>query len=145
MSYCDHSLSVGVRPSIRNFLVNTLASTNINQSSPNLVEMYMTIRSRRSLVRELIGTDLSELSALELKKFAVFDFVYTLASANQYQTWPQYICLLNLGCVQLWVKLNQNICSYLPLNLEKIAEYGFVYTPSSTNIYQSALNLVKCM
>ena len=35
------------------------------------------------------------------------------------------------------------IRSYLPLNLEKIAEYEFVHTVASTNIDQSALNLVK--
>ena len=34
VSYCDHSPSVGVRLSTI-FLVNTLASTNINQSAPN--------------------------------------------------------------------------------------------------------------
>ena len=33
--------------------------------------------------------------------------------------------------------------SYLPLNLEKIAETDFVYTRASTNINQSAANLVK--
>ena len=36
----------------------------------------------------LIGLELSELSALELEKFAIFDFVYTLASANIYQLVP---------------------------------------------------------
>ena len=30
--------------------VYTLASTNINQSAPNLVKIYMTIRSRMSLI-----------------------------------------------------------------------------------------------
>ena len=43
--------------------VNTLVSTNINQSAPNLVKMYMTIRSRVSLIIDLIGPELSELSA----------------------------------------------------------------------------------
>ena len=31
-------------------LVYTLASTNINQSAPNLVKMYVTIRSRMRLL-----------------------------------------------------------------------------------------------
>ena len=44
VSYCDHSLSVP--PSVHNVLVNTLASTNISQLAPNLVKMYITIRSR---------------------------------------------------------------------------------------------------
>ena len=65
VSYGDHSLSVGVRPSVHNLLVNTLASTDINQSSPNLVKMYMTTRARMSSIMEIIGPELSELSALE--------------------------------------------------------------------------------
>ena len=42
---------------------------------------------------DLIGPELFELSAL-FRKFAIFDFVYTLANANiaqSVQTWPQYI------------------------------------------------------
>ena len=56
-----------VRPSVDNLLVNTLASTNINQSSPNVVKMYMTTRAWISFIMELIGPELSELSALELE------------------------------------------------------------------------------
>ena len=44
--------------------VYTLASTNINPSAPNLVKMYMTIRSRMSSIVDLIGP---ELSALEFE------------------------------------------------------------------------------
>ena len=58
--------------------VYTLASTNIIQSTPNLVKMYMTIRSRMSLIMDLIRPELFELSALELEKFAIFDFLFTL-------------------------------------------------------------------
>ena len=45
----------------------TLASTNINQSAPYLVKMYMTIRSQLSLIMDLIGPELNELSALEFE------------------------------------------------------------------------------
>ena len=45
--------------------VYTLSSTNINQSAPDLVKMYVTIRSRMSVIIDLIGQKLSELSALE--------------------------------------------------------------------------------
>ena len=48
--------------------VYTLASPNINQSAPNLVKMYVTIRSRMSSIMDLIGVDLSELFALEFAK-----------------------------------------------------------------------------
>ena len=41
-----------------------------------------------SSIMELTRPELSELSALELKKFAMFDFVYTLASANIDQSVP---------------------------------------------------------
>ena len=39
--------------------VYTLASTNINQSTPNLVKMYVIIRSQMSLIMDLIGFELS--------------------------------------------------------------------------------------
>ena len=68
VSYCDHSPSV-VCPSIvrSHFLVYTLASTNIKQLAQNLAKMYMTIRSRMSLIMGLIGPEQLELSALELE------------------------------------------------------------------------------
>ena len=47
--------------------VYTLSSTNIDQSAPNLVKMYVIIRSRMSLIMDLIGPELSKLSALELE------------------------------------------------------------------------------
>ena len=40
--------------------VYTLASTNIDQSAPNLVKMYVTIRSRMRLIMDLLGPELSE-------------------------------------------------------------------------------------
>ena len=43
--------------------VYTLTSTNISQSAPNWVKMYMTM----SWIMDLIGPKVSELSALELK------------------------------------------------------------------------------
>ena len=47
--------------------VYTLSSTNMNQSSPNSVQLYVIIRSRMSSIMDLIGLELSELSALELE------------------------------------------------------------------------------
>ena len=55
--------------------VYTLASTNIDQSTPTLVKMYVTIRLRMSLIMDLIRPEL-------------FDFVYTLAPANIDQSVP---------------------------------------------------------
>ena len=44
-----------------------LSSTNINQSAPNLVKLYVTIRSQISLIMVLIRPELSKLSVLELE------------------------------------------------------------------------------
>ena len=49
--------------------VYTPASTNIDQSAPNLVKMYMTIRSQMSSIMDVIRPELSELSTLKLEKF----------------------------------------------------------------------------
>ena len=57
-------------------------SPNTNQSAPNLVKKYVTIRSRMSSVMVLIGAELPELFALEFAKIAESDFVYSLASTN---------------------------------------------------------------
>ena len=126
--------------------VYTLASTNIDQSASNLVKMYMTIRSRMSLIMDLIRQELCGLSTLELEKFSIFDFVYTLASANIDQSVP------NLATIYMPIKSRMililgQIKSEHPelfgLEFGKIAESDFVYTLASTNIDQSAPNLVK--
>ena len=39
--------------------VYSLSSTNIDQSAPNLVKMYVIIRSRMSSIMDIIGLELS--------------------------------------------------------------------------------------
>ena len=51
-----------------NMTFYTLSSTNIDQSAPYLVKMYVIIRYRMSSIMDLIEPELSELSALELEK-----------------------------------------------------------------------------
>ena len=53
--------------------VYTLASTNTKQSAPNLVKMYVTIRSQMSSIMDVIGPKMSELFALEFAKIAESD------------------------------------------------------------------------
>ena len=70
----------------------TLVSTNIDQSAPNLVKMYMTIRSRMSLIMDLIRPELLELSALELENFlylTLFTLQHLQILTNQHQTWSK--------------------------------------------------------
>ena len=55
--------------------VYSLSSTNIDQSAPNLVKMYVIIRSWMSLIMDLIGPELSELSALELENLLYLTLV----------------------------------------------------------------------
>ena len=63
-------------------LVYTLSSKNINQSAPNLVKMYKTIKISDELIMDLIRPELTELFALEFAKIVESDIVYALASTN---------------------------------------------------------------
>ena len=75
--------------------VYTQASTNIDQSAPNLVKMYMTIRSLMSSIMDVIRPEPSKLSNLELENFpylTLFTIYHLQILTNQYQTWSQYIC-----------------------------------------------------
>ena len=83
--------------------IYTVASTNINQSAPNLVKMYMTIRSQISLIMDLIRPELSELFALKFAKIAVPDFVYTPASINIDQLVPNMVTIYMT--MKSWVSL----------------------------------------
>ena len=48
--------------------VYSLASTNINQSAPNLITMYISIRSQVSLITSQVIPDQRMLSAIEIEK-----------------------------------------------------------------------------
>ena len=106
----------------------------------------MTIRSRMNSIMDLIEPELYELSALEFKNLQIFEFVYTLASANIDQSVP------NLATIYMPIK--SRMSSFIgqielehpelfALEFGKIAESDFVYTLASTNIDQSTPNLVK--
>ena len=62
---CPEFVALEFRKIAEYDFVYNLASTNINQSAPNLVQVYMTIRAQMNSIMELIGPELSELSALE--------------------------------------------------------------------------------
>ena len=49
------------------YFVYALSSTNTDQSASNLVKKYVIMRSQTSLIMDLIGPELSKLSALELE------------------------------------------------------------------------------
>ena len=75
--------------------VYSLSSTNIDQSAPNLVKIFVIIRSQKSLIMDLIGAELSELSVLELENLPYLTLLmlqHLQILTSQYQTWPQYIC-----------------------------------------------------
>ena len=94
---------------------------------------------------DLIGPELPELSAFELENVTI-DFVYTLASANIDQSVP------NLALIYMPIRSHMSLImgqieakhpELFTLEFGKIAESDFVYTLASTNINQSAPNLVK--
>ena len=49
--------------------VYTLSSTNVNQSAPYFVKLYVIIIFRMSSIMDLIGPELFELSARKLENF----------------------------------------------------------------------------
>ena len=128
--------------------VHTLASTNINQSAPNLVKIYMIIRSHMISILGLIRPERLELFDLELKtKIAMFHFVYTLASTNINQSSPNLVKIymtIRSQMSSILDLIGQNDQSYLPLNLKKKnAIFCFVFSLASTSFTQSSLNLAK--
>ena len=73
--------------------------------------MYVTVRSWKSSIINLIGTEWSELSALYKKKKLTFDFVYTTSVICKYRP--------------VSTKLGQNI--YVQQNLNEF-DHGFDWT-----------------
>ena len=124
--------------------VYTLSSTNIDQSTLNLVKMYMIIQfdygsNTTRTVRVICSW---------IRKFAIFDSVYTPASANIDQSVPNLATIyMPIRSQMSWirVKLNQNIRSYLPLNLEKLLNMT-LFTPYHLQILTNQhLTWSKCM
>ena len=99
-----------------------------------------------SLTTELIGPELSELSALELENLPYLTLFTLLTPANIDQSVPNLATIympIRSQMSLIWVKLNQNIRSYMPLNLEKLLNLTLFIILSSTNINQSAPNSVR--
>ena len=69
--------------------VYSLASTNIDQSVPNLATIHMPIRARMSSIMGQMEPEHRELFALEFGKISESDFVYTPASTNIDQSAPK--------------------------------------------------------
>ena len=107
--------------------------------------MYMTTRAQMSFIMELIGPELSKLSALELENLPYLT-VYSLASANTDQSVPNFATVHMFMRAQMSSNMGQIEPEHpklFALEFGKIAESDFVYTLVSTNIDQSAPNLVK--
>ena len=127
--------------------VYTLASTNIDHSTANLVKMYVTIRSWMSSIMDLNRTRTVWVIYPWIGKFAIFDFVYTLASANIDQS------VANLATIYIPIKSQISlIMGQIKLehpelfaleNWEKLLNRLWSNALVSTNIDQSAPNLVK--
>ena len=104
----------------------------------------MTTRARMSSIMEPIGPELSELSALEFEKFAIFDYIYSLESANILQSVPNLATIhmpMRARMISIMGKIEPEHPELFAFEFGKIAESDFVYTLASTNIDQSAPNL----
>ena len=90
--------------------LHTLASTNFNQSAPNLVKMYATIRSRISVIMDLIGPELFELFALEFAKIAESDcLLSSINKINVDQLVPNMVTIYMT--MRSWMSSNQTVTS----------------------------------
>ena len=69
---CSELFVLEFRKIAESDFVYTLASTNINQSAPNLVKMYVTIRSRMRLIMDLLGPELVPLNLQKLLNLTLF-------------------------------------------------------------------------
>ena len=119
--------------------VYTQASTNIKQSAPNLVKMYVTTRSQMSSMVEQIRPENPELFALEFGRIAETDFVYTFASPNINQSAPNLVKMY--VTITSWMSsimdlIGADLSELFALEFAKIAESDFVYTLASTNVDQ---------
>ena len=97
-----------------------------------------------SLIMELIGPELSELSAFELENLPYLTFVYTLASANIDQSVPNLATIYIPIRLQMSLIMGQIVPEHLELfafELENLPYLTFVYTLASANIDQSVPNL----
>ena len=107
VSSCDYSPSVVVV--CRRFTFPCLRARiyRYQPISTKLVKIYMTMRSRMSSIMGLIAEEHLELSDLELKKIAIFHFVYTLASTNINQS--------ALIIIKIYMTIRSRISSILGL------------------------------
>ena len=122
-----------------------LASSNIDQSVPNLATIYLPIRSGMSLIMEQIKPENPELFALEFGKIAETDFVYTLASPNINQSASNLVKMYVTIRSQMSLIMDligADLHEFFALKFAKIAESDFVYTLASTNVDQWVPNMV---
>ena len=91
--------------------------------------MYMTLRSGMCLIMDLVGPELSELSALELK--------------NSVPNLATIYMPIKSRMSSILGQIESEHPELFALEFGKIAESDFVYTLASTNIDQSIPSLVK--
>ena len=150
VSYCDHSPSIGVCRSsvVRPFTFSCLHSS-IYPYQPISTRLGQRIYDHKISDEFDYGTNRTRTGWVVcpwIRKFAIFDFVYTLASANIDPSVP------NLATIYMpirsWMsaimgQVEPENPELFALEFGKIAENDFVYTLSSTNINQSAPNLIE--
>ena len=154
VSYCDHSPSVGVRPSpghpsVRRPFTFPCLHSNIYKYQPISTKLGSYICDHKISEEVDYGTNQTRTVRVVcplIRKFAIFYFVYTLASANIDQSVPNLATIhmpIRSQMSSIMGQIEPEHVELFALEFGKIAENDFVYTLSSTNINQSAPNLVK--
>ena len=95
---------------------------------------------------DLIGPELSELSALEFENFPYMTVFYSLEFANIDQSAPNVVTIhmpMSTQISSIMDQIEPEHPELFALEFGKIAEFDFVKTLASTNVDQSAPNLVK--
>ena len=85
---CHGSSSV-VRASVSSFLVCAIETTSLNQSRPNLHEVFMGTRSRMSSIMSEIRPVSPKVIVLEILKTAVLDLVSTIETTFSQSIWTK--------------------------------------------------------
>ena len=89
-----------------------------------------------SSIMDLIGPELSELSAVESENLPYLT-LFTITSANIDQSAPNLATIhMPRRSLKSWIveQIKPEHLELFSLEFGKIAEYGFVYTQASTNI-----------
>ena len=131
-----------IHVSVNSFLVSAIETTFLNQSGPNLHEVFMGPRSRMSL----IVSEIRPVIAPEILKIAVFDLVSKIETTFLNQSSPK-LHKVFVGIISrmssIMIEIRPVTWKLLALELLKNAVLNLVSTKETTFLNQSGPKLHK--